>query len=91
MPAVEALYQEGYHYKKAGVHLDLAPSSLRQGHLLDAPEQRNRLTCRSGLRESGRLIQVMDAVNRRYGSEMLRFAATGLKRDWQRMMRDEWS
>jgi DNA polymerase V len=68
------IYQSGYRYKKAGIMLMMVTDkSLRQGSLFDDVEKEVR---------SERLMSVMDAVNRQYGSNTLRAAASGLKQPW---------
>jgi len=75
MRATDAIFREGYRYKKAGVSLtELMPANFVQRNLFDNPDKRER---------SRQLIQVIDEINQRFGSETLRYAATGLKRDWQ--------
>jgi DNA polymerase V len=71
----EQLFQRGNRYRKAGVMLsDLAPARCVQGDLFEDISQRER---------SERLMQVMDQVNRKYGTGTLRYAATGLQQRWQ--------
>jgi len=68
------IYQSGYRYKKAGIMLMMVTDkSLRQGSLFDDVEKEVR---------SERLMSVMDAVNRQYGSNTLRSAASGLNQPW---------
>ena len=65
---VEDMYEPGYAYKKAGVILSgIVPEKSMQGHLFDAKDQaRNH-----------RLIQAVDAINRKHGCHAVRFAAQG--------------
>jgi len=68
------IFRPGYAYQKAGVMLsDIRPRLLRQGSLLV-----------TGNTESARrVMQTMDAVNRRWGRGVLRVAAEGLDKPWQ--------
>ncbi len=76
-PALEKLFHEGGEYKKGGfVLLDLCRSQSFQGDLLaipphpEAPEKESVMT-------------VLDAINHRFGRNMLRPASVGFeKQDW---------
>jgi DNA polymerase V len=65
---VEDMYEPGYAYKKAGVVVSgLVPAAGVQGHLFDGKDRvRNE-----------KLIQAVDAINRRMGRNKVRFAAQG--------------
>lgn len=71
---VEMIYRAGCQFKKAGVMLlELVPASPAQSLLFDATDRAR----------AGRLMRTLDYVNRRMGHRVLRYAATGLRRDWQ--------
>jgi DNA polymerase V len=71
---VEAIYRAGCQFKKAGVMLlELVPASPSQSVLFDATDRARE----------GRLMRTLDYVNRHMGHRALRYAATGLRRDWQ--------
>ena len=75
---VESLYEQGKVYKKAGVMLaGLEPDESIQGNLfLPGPQKHNRL-----------LMSMMDNINFSMRDDVLKFAASGLTRDWK--MRQE--
>lgn len=74
----EQIYQSGKSYKKAGVILSgLVPDTSIQANLFDAP-----------LKSSGRfLMEMMDNINFSMRNDMVKFASTGIKRNWK--MRQE--
>jgi DNA polymerase V len=75
---VESLYEQGKVYKKAGVMLaGLEPDESIQGNLfLPEPQKYNRL-----------LMSMMDNINFSMRDDVLKFATSGLTRDWK--MRQE--
>lgn len=71
---LKVIYRPGCRYKKAGVMLTLlADKSARQETLFDDPEARAR---------SARLMAALDAVNRQFGQDTLRSAASGTAKRW---------
>jgi DNA polymerase V len=79
--AVEQAFRPGRRYKKAGVMLlELVPESPAQGGLFDRV---NRARAR-------RVLETVDAVNRRFGAGTLRFAASGLEYRNQRKQLPNW-
>lgn len=69
----ESLFREGKKYKKAGVMLaGLVPASPMTVRLFDN-ERGQRLR---------RVSHAVDAINRKYGRETVRFAASGEGRGW---------
>lgn len=74
----EQLFEPGRRYKKAGVVLSgLVPDDAIQGHLFEAlPTQAQR-----------RLMHVMDNINCSMRGDVVKFAATGLQKNWK--MRQE--
>lgn len=65
--ALDILFQEGFEYKKAGfVLLDLCSAHNIQGDLLVATAINNT-----------RMMTVLDAINQRFGRQMLRPASVG--------------
>jgi DNA polymerase V len=74
LQGLSTIFREGYQYKKAGVMLmDLAPNTIRQGSLFDAP----RLT-----ENSARVMAAFDAINQRFGRDCVRLGSAGLAPRW---------
>lgn len=74
---VDRLYKHGELYKKAGVMLSgLVPDETIQGNLFLEKQNGNRL-----------LMNVMDNINFSQRNDVLKFAASGTKKDWK--MRQE--
>lgn len=72
--AIESIYRHGFRYKKAGVIFNhLVPVTQVQSNLFDHRD-RERYE---------KLMKVVDKINTELGSGTLRFAATGLKKNWQ--------
>lgn len=72
---LEKIYRSGYSYKKVGVILtEIVPDCSIQQDLFgkSADDDRKR-----------RLMKVLDALNARLGSDTLRYAATGIRREWK--------
>ncbi|MEY3432755.1 MAG: hypothetical protein RL131_691 [Bacteroidota bacterium] len=79
LPLVESLYRKGTKYVKAGVVLGgLVPDDALQGDFFsnNQLQQRNRS-----------LMQALDNINFGMRSDMVKFAASGLTRNWK--MRQE--
>jgi DNA polymerase V len=75
---VERLFEKGKVYKKAGVILSaIVPDSSIQGNLF-LPETKN---------SERKLMDMMDNINYSERDDVLKFAATGTKRNWK--MRQE--
>ena len=75
---VEALFEKGTEYKKAGVMLSgLVPDDSIQGNLFDT----------TGKNENRKLMDMIDNINFSQRDDILKFAASGTKRDWK--MRQE--
>jgi len=72
--AVETIFKPGFQYYKAGVS---APE------LVDAQQVQADLFSEPANEKSERLMQVMDELNRKLGSGSVRYAAVGLKQEWQ--------
>jgi len=71
---VERPHNPPGRYRKAGVMLSrFEPAQAVQGSLFEWQK----------VQESRQLMQVVDEINREWGSETLRFAVTGVKRSWQ--------
>ena len=69
---LRTIWKDGYRYTKAGVQLnDLAPYG-RQSSLFQKPQE-----------QTSALMDAMDTLNRRYGRETVRPAATGVARSWR--------
>lgn len=68
------IFRDGFKYKKAGIMLmDLQPDIQRQGVLFDAAPDRAR---------SVRAMAVLDALNERFGRDMVDLGSAGLVRRW---------
>lgn len=75
--ALEKIFREGYHYKKAGVIvLDLVPDNPRQIALFENSNPKHVP-----------IMKVMDNINDKYGQHTLKLAAQDPKRLWK--MRQE--
>lgn len=75
---VDSLYEEGQLYKKAGVMLSgIVPDNSIQGNIF-MPEQKN---C------GRKLMEMIDNINFSQRDDILKFAASGTRRDWK--MRQE--
>jgi DNA polymerase V len=75
--ALEQIFKEGYHYKKAGVIIqDFTPKSERQLTLFENEDPRHQV-----------LMKTMDRINRTYGQQKVRLAVQDQKRIWK--MRQE--
>ena len=78
--ATERLYRPGYGYHKAGVMLmDLSDGAICQGGLFVDETKRERV---------GRLMEAVDALNRRFGAGTVRWAAEGVQQEWR--MKSQW-
>lgn len=77
MQLVEELYEEGQLYKKAGVMLSgIVPDDSIQGNLF-LPETKN---C------GRKLMDMIDNINFSQRDDILKFAASGTKRNWKMRM-----
>lgn len=76
---VERLYRAGLQYHRAGVFLqDVVSDTYRQLRLFAPPE---------ALVRPQTVVEVVDAINHRFGRETIRYAATGKHSGWK--MRQE--
>jgi len=81
LESLNAMYRPGYHYKKAGVYLGhITPGEVVQPDLFGAfsPDIHHR---------QGRLMYIVDAINRIYGPNTLFFAVQGIARPWAMQQR----
>jgi len=68
------IYRDGYRYKKAGVMCTgLVPAGQVQPDLFDVKDRQ----------KSARLMEALDAVNARWGSGTLQYAASGFTQPWK--------
>jgi DNA polymerase V len=73
-PVLRCLYRPGHDYSKCGVMLTgLSSDAVRQGHLFDRHDDDGR---------SRRLMETLDAINRRLGPDTVFFAGPGIRREW---------
>lgn len=71
---LDAIYREGYQYKKAGIMLlDINPNTISQGSLFDVQPCSDK---------SVRAMAVLDAVNNRYGRDTLHLGSAGIEHRW---------
>jgi len=73
---IDRIFQKGFLYKKTGVVFqELSPSNCYQGGLFD-PIDRNKLK---------KVMQSIDKINQKMGSNSIKYAATGLSHspNWQ--------
>lgn len=78
VPLVEQLFKQGTKYLKTGVVLSgLVPDDAIQGNLFKTPAQNN----------NRRLMEAMDNINFSQRDDVLKFATSGMKRNWK--MRQE--
>ena len=74
MAGLDLIYQPGYKFQKAGVMmLDLVPETLIQMGLFD---QENR-------KRDQALMKTVDAVNRSFGRDMVRFGVQDYEEGWK--------
>ena len=72
--SINALFRQGFEYHKCGVMLvDIVSDQFWQGDLWEAPSHEH----------SDTLMQLVDKVNARMGRGTIRFAAQGIRTDWQ--------
>ncbi len=86
--ALERVYRPGYRYHKVGVMLgEFVGDAMRQGELFDeealTPGAQHRQRARSEA-----LMQTLDAINARFGRDMIRPLSTGIAQPWR--MRQRW-
>ncbi|MCS5710381.1 translesion error-prone DNA polymerase V subunit UmuC [Candidatus Berkiella aquae] len=73
---VNAIFREGYQYKKAGTMLlDLIPKKTEQADLFIDSKQLNNPA----------LMKAMDNINVKYGNQMIQFAICGFDKPWVSM------
>lgn len=78
MALVDELFEQGHEYKKAGVMLSgITPDSSIQGNLFHS-ETKN---------SERKLMEMIDNINFSQRDDVLKFAASGTKKDWK--MRQE--
>jgi len=76
LAALQAMYKDGYRYKKAGVYLSqITPLDAVQPDLFGAYSLAQHM-------QEARLIAMADAINRVYGRDTLFFAVQGATRAW---------
>ena len=74
LQGLSQIFRDGYQYKKVGVMLlDLAPNSIAQGTLFDAPREREN---------SVRVMAALDALNQRFGRDSVHLGSAGLAPRW---------
>jgi DNA polymerase V len=75
--ALNKIFKQGYHYKKAGVIvMEMTPEDQRQAMLFENSDPRHQ-----------GLMQVVDKINRQCGEQKIKLASQDLKRTWK--MRQE--
>lgn len=73
LAGLRRIYRKGFRYQKAGVILmELGPRTVQQTDLFTpTPDPRRQ-----------RLMRMVDAINRHYGSSCIKLGAEGLARNW---------
>lgn len=71
---LEAIYREGYLYKKAGVMLlDLSPNNIVQLSFFDKDEDNEK---------GKRIMAALDSLNNRYGRDTVKLGSAGTTSTW---------
>ena len=71
---LQAIYQAGYSYKKAGViALDIVSENAIQGSLFDQVDRERHSD----------IMKTMDLINAKYGRDTVKIAAQGLGQSWK--------
>jgi len=71
---LDAIYREGYLYKKAGVMLlDLSPNNIVQHSFFDDPEAKAK---------SKKIVDTLDNLNNRYGRDTLKLSSARTSAAW---------
>lgn len=70
---LKTIFRDGYKYKKAGTMLlDILPNTLGQNDLFIDEEKMN----------NPKLMDVLDAINTKYGRQTVQFAICGYRKAW---------
>lgn len=86
--ALGRVWREGYRYHKAGVILgEFTGDALRQGELFSDEELTPGALHREYERSEA-LMRTLDAINARFGRDMIRPLSTGISQPWR--MRQAW-
>ncbi len=81
--ALRRVYQPGYRYHKLGVILsEFTPDALRQGELFSAEELAPGARHRERERSEA-LMRTLDAINARFGRDMIRPLSAGIAQPWR--------
>jgi DNA polymerase V len=74
LAALQAIYKEGYRYKKAGVIVfDIVPEGQTQGALFDNVDRPKHVE----------IMKVLDRINSKYGRDTLKIAVQGSGQKWK--------
>lgn len=72
--ALEAIFQAGYYYKKAGIIiLDLVPQDENQLSLI---------VKKPAYKKNDQFMKIFDSINEKWGRKTVRYLATGMKQQW---------
>ncbi|MEH6633432.1 MAG: Y-family DNA polymerase [Halopseudomonas aestusnigri] len=71
---LKKIYRQGLKYQKAGVFLD---------GLVDASSTQQDFFFKPDIKKSEALMEVLDKLNRDHGRDTVRFAASGMNKDWK--------
>jgi DNA polymerase V len=75
MKGLRKIFKTGFRYKKAGVILNLlADKPIIQPSLFEDVQSKGK---------SAELMRAIDSINTRYGSNLVKSAATGTKKTWE--------
>lgn len=74
LSALQAIYQKGYRYKKAGVLVfDIVPENQVQGSLFDNVDRAKH----------AEIMKTLDQINSKYGRDTLKIAVQGSGQKWK--------
>lgn len=74
LSALQAIYQKGYRYKKAGVLVfDIVPENQVQGSLFDNVDRGKH----------AEIMKTLDQINSKYGRDTLKIAVLGSGQKWK--------
>ncbi len=72
--ALQKIYREGYHYKKAGVIVS---------GIINKNEVQSTLFDEEDRSKNEKMMQILGNINSRYGSQTLKLAAQGFQKKWK--------
>lgn len=86
--ALARIWRDGYAFHKCGVILgEFTHDAIRQGELF-SDEELTPGACHRERARSDELMRTLDAINARFGRDMIRPLSTGIEQPWK--MRQSW-